>query len=244
MGRLSIIKQKKSTCAALVKDQLYLNDSGGQYLDGTTDVTRTMHFGTPTQYEQDCFTRVLKGHIALARAIFPENVEGVKLDTLARLPLWEAGLDYGHGTGHGVGAFLNVHEKGVSVSARLNPGGLGIGKNMVISNEPGYYEEGKFGIRVESVMIVNECSMPNSVGKQKFCEFETITMTPIQRKLINLDLLNRDEIKWIDQYHQKVQSRLLPLLRQDAGDEGVSSITLAPQSPNALEYLLRDTKPL
>ncbi|KDO16168.1 hypothetical protein SPRG_18297 [Saprolegnia parasitica CBS 223.65] len=126
---------KEETCGSVTTDKMYLNDSGAQYLDGTTDVTRTSHFGTPTTHEIYCFTHVLKAHIALATAVFPNDCDGVKLDALTRAPLWRAGMDYRHGTGHGVGAFLNVHEKGVLMSFKLNPTGLLIGENMIVSNE-------------------------------------------------------------------------------------------------------------
>ncbi|CAM9376711.1 unnamed protein product, partial [Sphacelaria rigidula] len=126
-----------------------LQDSGAQYEDGTTDITRTLHFGEPTPHQRHCFTLVLKGHIALARATFPEDTMGSKLDVLARVALWEAGLDYRHGTGHGVGAFLNVHEGPHGIHCRIRPNEQGIKVGMTTSNEPGYYEDGLFGLRIE-----------------------------------------------------------------------------------------------
>ncbi|TMW68349.1 hypothetical protein Poli38472_005817 [Pythium oligandrum] len=228
-GAIIHYKPKRGSCATLSTKEMYLNDSGAQYLDGTTDVTRTMHFGEPTAYEKDCFTAVLKGHIALATAVFPDKIEGVKLDALTRAPLWRAGLDYRHGTGHGVGAFLNVHEKGVLLSFRLNPNGLLIQDGMILSNEPGYYEDGNFGIRIESLLVVKKAPHIKSPLKRDFCEFETITMAPIQTKLINVSLLTKDEIDWLNAYHQTVHDKLKPLVQDDA---------------LAYDYLVRETKPL
>ncbi|TYZ66493.1 hypothetical protein PybrP1_008001 [[Pythium] brassicae (nom. inval.)] len=228
-GAVIHYKPKRGACPKLSTAALYLNDSGAQYLDGTTDVTRTLHFGEPTAYEKACFTRVLQGHIALATAVFPDKIEGVKLDALARAPLWRAGLDYRHGTGHGVGAFLNVHEKGVLLSFRLNPNGLLIQDGMILSNEPGYYENGNFGIRIESLMVVKQATHLASPLNKKFCTFETITMAPIQQKLIDRSLLTADEAAWLNAYHQEVRAKLTPLLEGDA---------------HAYAYLVRETQPL
>ncbi|KAI9906952.1 hypothetical protein PsorP6_003529 [Peronosclerospora sorghi] len=220
---------KRGDCAKMSTSALYLNDSGAQYLDGTTDVTRTLHFGQPTAYEKACFTHVLKGYIALASTIFPNNTDGVRLDAIARAPLWKAGLDYRHGTSHGVGAFLNVHERGVLMSYRSNPSCLKIQDGMTPTNEPGYYEDGNFGIRIESVMVVHKAPHIKGPLKTEFCEFETITMVPIQLKLIDVDLLTSGELKWLNSYHKKVHDKLQPLLKDD---------------PEAYAYLARETKPL
>ncbi|KAJ0391944.1 hypothetical protein P43SY_011134 [Pythium insidiosum] len=228
-GAIIHYKPTRGACGKLNTSQIYLNDSGAQYLDGTTDVTRTLHFGEPTAYEKHCFTHVLKAHIALATAVFPNKIEGVKLDAITRAPMWRAGLDYRHGTGHGVGAFLNVHEKGVLLSFRLNPNGLLIQDGMIVSNEPGYYEDGNFGIRIESLIVVKKASHIKSPLGRDFCEFETITMAPIQTKLIDLALLTKDEITWLNEYHQTVHDKLKPLLENDA---------------EAYAYLVRETKPL
>ncbi|XP_076316903.1 xaa-Pro aminopeptidase 1-like isoform X2 [Tachypleus tridentatus] len=147
----------EETNRTLSADELYLCDSGGQYRDGTTDITRTWHFGSPSQYEKECFTRVLKGHIALSSAVFPNRTKGQMLDTLARKALWEVGLDYLHGTGHGVGAYLNVHEGPSGISWRPNSDDPGLTEGMILSNEPGYYENGRFGIRIENVVLVKSC---------------------------------------------------------------------------------------
>ncbi|KAL3660092.1 hypothetical protein V7S43_015013 [Phytophthora oleae] len=228
-GSIIHYSPKRGQCAKMSTSAMYLNDSGAQYLDGTTDVTRTLHFGQPTVYEKACFTHVLKAHIALASTVFPDKTKGVRLDAITRAPLWKAGLDYRHGTGHGVGAFLNVHEKGVLMSFRLNPNGLKIQDGMILSNEPGYYEDGQFGIRIESVMVVKKASHIKSPLNREFCEFETLTMAPIQHKLIDVNLLTSEEIKWLNAYHRDVHDKLQPLLKDD---------------PKTYAYLVRETKPL
>lgn len=228
-GSIIHYSPKRGKCAKMSTSAMYLNDSGAQYLDGTTDVTRTLHFGQPSAYEKACFTHVLKGHIALAKTVFPNKIDGVRLDAIARTPLWQAGLDYCHGTGHGVGAFLNVHEKGVLMSFRLNPNGLKIQDGMILSNEPGYYENGKFGIRIESVMVAKKASHIKSPLDRDFCEFETLTMAPIQQKLIDMSLLTLDEIEWLNAYHKDVYDNLQPLLKDHT---------------ESLAYLIRETKPL
>eukprot|EP00455_Lapot_gusevi_P006626 TRINITY_DN1282_c0_g1_i12.p1 TRINITY_DN1282_c0_g1~~TRINITY_DN1282_c0_g1_i12.p1 ORF type:complete len:185 (-),score=54.88 TRINITY_DN1282_c0_g1_i12:127-681(-) len=182
---------------------MYLCDSGAQYRDGTTDITRTVHLGQPTPFEKECFTRVLKGHIALARAVFPAGTTGPALDVFARMALWQAGLDYRHGTGHGVGAFLNVHEgpHGISSTVRrasvlstaLQPG-------MVVSNEPGYYEDGQFGIRIESILAVKRLELPHRFGGVDYLGFENFTLVPIQIKLMDLSLLNTEEKQWYQRF--------------------------------------------
>lgn len=186
---------------------LYLVDSGAQYLDGTTDVTRTVAIGKPSGEMRDRFTRVLKGHIALARAHFPQGATGEQLDALARQPLWQAGLDYDHGTGHGVGSYLGVHEgpqriaKGGSAVA-LRPG-------MILSNEPGYYKPGAFGIRIENLVVVSEAAPAAKPGR-RFLGFYTLTLAPIDRRLIDAKLLSPDEREWLDGYHARVAKRIGP----------------------------------
>jgi Xaa-Pro aminopeptidase len=191
--------------------EIYLLDSGGQYLDGTTDVTRTLAFNGPTAEQKDRFTRVLKGHIAVATAVFPKGTTGAQLDTLARRPLWDVGLDYQHGTGHGVGCYLCVHEgpqriaKGMALDAPLRAG-------MVISNEPGYYKEGEYGIRIESLVIVKDF-------KDGFLCFETITLTPICRALIDVSLLTESEKAWLNAYHARVRETLPKFVHADMANE-------------------------
>lgn len=187
------------------RDEMYLIDSGAQYIDGTTDITRTVHFGTPSDKEIETFTLVLKGHIALATAVFPPNIKGSQLDSFARRHLWDAGLDYLHGTGHGVGYFLNVHEGPTSIGIRPSPDDPGMVAGQILSNEPGYYENGQFGIRIENLVITKDVDTKfSNVDKpSKFLSFETITLVPIQQKLINKAMLTSDEIDWLNQYHER-----------------------------------------
>jgi Xaa-Pro aminopeptidase len=188
----------------LVRNNLYLVDSGGQYLDGTTDITRTVAIGTPTQEHKDRFTRVLKGHIALATAKFPPGTSGQQLDAIARLPLWQIGLDYDHGTGHGVGSYLAVHEGPQRISKKGSATPLEVG--MIISNEPGYYKAGEYGIRIESlVTVVADSATP-------MLTFETLTMVPIDRHLIVKEMLAPVELQWLNEYHRQVRTILSPLV--------------------------------
>ncbi len=188
--------------------ELYLVDSGAQYLDGTTDITRTVAIGKPTREMQERFTLVLKGHIGIATARFPKGTRGIDLDPFARRALWEAGLDFDHGTGHGVGAYLSVHEGPQSISKRgmtvLEPG-------MVISNEPGYYKEGAYGIRIENLVLVTE---PEKVagGDREVMAFETLTLAPIDRRLVLPELLSADELAWLNAYHARVLEAIGPEL--------------------------------
>jgi Xaa-Pro aminopeptidase len=220
----------RGACSAVTADELYLCDSGAQYLDGTTDVTRTIHFGTPTAHERRCFTRVLQGHIGLATARFPAGTEGHKLDILARMPLFSDGLDYGHGTGHGVGAYGCVHEgpQGIGIRRRRYEGGLQEGMTMTI--EPGYYEDGNFGIRIENVYIVVRKDTPHRHGGQAFLGFENITWAPIQTKMVAAELLSPQELAWLNGYNARCRKVLLPLLEAD--------------EPEAAAWVVRETEPL
>lgn len=184
----------------LANGELFLLDSGGQYLDGTTDVTRTVAIGTPTDEMRDRFTRVLKGHIAIATALFPRGTTGSQLDALARQYLWDAACDYDHGTGHGVGAYLCVHEGPQRISKRGGDTPLEIG--MVLSNEPGYYKTGEYGIRIENLVLVIEG--PAGADGRQFLQFETLTLAPIDRKLIDYSMLTEKEVQWLDAYHERV----------------------------------------
>jgi Xaa-Pro aminopeptidase len=189
-------------------NELFLVDSGAQYEDGTTDVTRTVAIGRPTAEMRDRFTRVLKGHIAIATAVFPENTTGAQIDSLARTALWQAGLDYDHGTGHGVGSYLSVHEGPASISKR---GGEPLRRGMILSNEPGYYKTAAYGIRTENLVLV--IAAPEPAGAEKpLNAFETLTLAPIDRTLIDADMLNDKERHWLDSYHARVREVLSPLL--------------------------------
>jgi Xaa-Pro aminopeptidase len=189
---------------------LYLLDSGAQYLDGTTDVTRTVAIGVPTPEMRDRFTRVLKGHIALALARFPKGTTGTQLDAFARRGLWEAGLDYDHGTGHGVGSYLGVHEGPQRISKAPNAQPLLPG--MIVSNEPGYYKTGAYGIRIENLVLVQPAETD---GEREMMRFETLTLAPIDRNLIEPSLLDDEEIDWLDTYHGRVRDLLTSLVDAD-----------------------------
>ncbi|HEX4196353.1 MAG TPA: aminopeptidase P family protein [Caulobacteraceae bacterium] len=191
---------------------LLLVDSGAQYLDGTTDVTRTVAIGEPTPEMRDRFTRVLKGHLALARVRFPAGTTGSSLDPLARAPLWAAGLDYDHGTGHGVGSYLGVHEGPQRISKA--PSTVALQPGMIVSNEPGYYKEGAFGIRIETLQVVTEAA-PIPGGERPMLGFETLTLAPIDRRLIDLALMTAEEIEQLDAYHARVLAVIAPLVPPD-----------------------------
>jgi Xaa-Pro aminopeptidase len=188
--------------------ELLLVDSGGQYLDGTTDITRTIAIGTPPDDAVACYTRVLQGMVAISRARFPKGVAGQHLDALARFPLWTAGMDYDHGTGHGVGVYLSVHE-GPQRLSRISDVALEPG--MILSNEPGYYREGAFGIRIENLILVEEAAaVAGGDPHRKLLGFETLTWVPFDRRLIDTTLLSQAERDWIDAYHAEVLSRIGP----------------------------------
>jgi len=211
-GAIVHYRATKESDAALLAGQLFLLDSGGQYLDGTTDVTRTIALGAPLLEMRDRYTRVLKGHIALASIRFPEGTTGSELDVLARQYLWEVGLDYGHGTGHGVGCYLGVHEGPQSISRR-NKVPLKVG--MVVSNEPGFYKTGHYGIRIENLQTVVEIlGLPGS--ERKIFGFEPLTLVPFDRNLIEVSMLSGAETKWINAYHARIEKILRPMLDGDA----------------------------
>lgn len=188
-------------------DNLVLIDSGGQYLDGTTDITRTISLGNVSQRQKEDFTTCLKGHIALAMAIFPEGTKGYSLDSITRKPLWDRGINYGHGTGHGIGYFLSVHEGPMSIRSESNNEPIIAGH--LLSNEPGIYREGEYGIRIENVML---CKKHQSNEFGGFLCFETLSLCPIDQKLIITGQLSKDEINWINHYHETVLSKISPLI--------------------------------
>jgi len=201
------------TPASLQMDNVYLVDSGGQYLDGTTDITRTVAIGDPGAEIRRMFTLVLKGHIALDQARFPEGTTGTHLDILARQFLWQQGYDYDHGTGHGVGCYLSVHEGPQRIAKPFNTTELKAG--MVLSNEPGYYRDGAYGLRCENLLVVTEVGKVADSGK-KMLGFEPLTMVPFDRRLIETDLLNDTELNWVNRYHEKVFRNIGPLLDDEA----------------------------
>ena len=231
-GAIIHYRPTPETSRPINRSELYLIDSGAQYKDGTTDVTRTVHYGTPTDYEKECFTRVLKGMIGLASAVFPDKTKGHCVDSFARHHLWQVGLDYLHGTGHGVGAFLNVHEGPCGISWRVYPNDPGLQEGMVLSDEPGYYEDGKFGIRLETlVKVVRTETKFRMPSKSVFLTFEPLTVVPIQKKMIVPGLMTREEVEWLNTYHQLCRDRVAPILKSMARTE-------------ALDWLYRETEPI
>ncbi|XP_067858197.1 xaa-Pro aminopeptidase 1 isoform X1 [Heptranchias perlo] len=218
------------TNRTLSEHEIYLLDSGAQYRDGTTDVTRTMHFGTPTEYEKECFTYVLKGHICLGSAVFPSGTKGHLLDSFARAALWDQGLDYLHGTGHGVGSFLNVHEGPCSISYKTfadEP----LEAGMILSDEPGYYEDGSFGIRIESIMLVVPAQTKYRYLNRESLRFEALTLVPIQAKMINVELLTQKERDWVNLYHRSCREVIGAELEKQGRLE-------------TLQWLIKETQPV
>jgi Xaa-Pro aminopeptidase len=216
-GAIVHYHSSEKTNRKLEPGSLYLIDSGGQYEDGTTDITRTVPVGEPTAEMRDRFTRVLKGHIALATAVFPRGTRGGQLDSFARRPLWEAGLDYAHGTGHGVGSFLSVHEgpqRIAPVGGAYAGGDEPLQPGMILSNEPGYYKAGEYGIRIENLVLV----VPREIdgAEKEMLGFETLTFAPIDRRLIMREMLGEEELAWLNAYHAQVVEKIGPTL---AGEE-------------------------
>jgi Xaa-Pro aminopeptidase len=215
-GAIVHYRSSEKTNRKLEQGTLYLIDSGGQYVDGTTDITRTVPIGEPTEEMRDRFTRVLKGHIAIATALFPKGTRGSQLDSFARRPLWEAGLDYAHGTGHGVGSFLSVHEGPQRISpvgSSQSGGDEPLQAGMILSNEPGYYKTGEFGIRIENLVLV----VPREIegAEKEMLGFETLTFAPIDRRLIDAGMLDPEERMWLNCYHAHVMARIGPELGPD-----------------------------
>lgn len=217
----------KGGCSVINPDKIYLNDSGSQFLEGTTDTTRTVHFTTPSREEIRNYTLVLKGNIALSTLKFPEGTTGNLIDSVARQFLWDYGLDYGHGTSHGIGAYLNVHEGPIGIGPRPNAAANQLQLGNLISNEPGFYKEGEYGIRIENVMYIRP-SKYTFAGK-KFLEFETVTRVPFCKKLIDPCMLTEKEIRWINKYHSTIWREL-----SDSLDK--NSITY--------KWLKRETEPI
>jgi Xaa-Pro aminopeptidase len=210
-GAIVHYRVTRATNRKIASNELFLLDSGAQYEDGTTDVTRTIAVGTPSAEMRDRFTRVLKGHIAIARAVFPDGTTGAQLDSFARQHLWEAGIDFDHGTGHGVGSYLSVHEGPASISKRGTA--VALKRGMILSNEPGYYKEGAFGIRIENLVLVIEAKVDGA--EKPVNAFETLTLAPIDRRAIEPALMTADEIAWLDAYHARVAEQLMPLVAPD-----------------------------
>ncbi|PWB62150.1 MAG: X-Pro aminopeptidase, partial [Bradyrhizobiaceae bacterium] len=207
-GAIVHYRVTRATNRTIAPGELFLLDSGAQYLDGTTDITRTITVGAPSPEMCERFTLVLKGHIAIARALFPDGTTGAQLDSFARQHLWRAGLDFDHGTGHGVGSYLSVHE-GPARLSRL--GTAPLKRGMILSNEPGYYKTGAYGIRIENLVLVAEAA-PVAGAEKPLDAFETLTLAPIDRRLVAPGLLTADERAWLDAYHARVAETLSPLV--------------------------------
>ncbi|CAL8095305.1 unnamed protein product [Orchesella dallaii] len=214
------------------QDDMYLLDSGALYKDGTTDITRTLHFGVPTTHQKESYTRVLKGQMGLARAIFPNRIVGSRLDTFARQFLWEVGLDYAHGTGHGIGSFLNVHEGPFSLGSGHSSQDPGFRENFFTSNEPGYYEDGEFGIRLENLVRVKNVSLEHNFQNRGFLGFEDLTFVPYEHKLINFTLLTSEELQYLNDYQEKARSLVGGYIKANN------------MSDAAYEWLLKSTVPV
>jgi len=214
-------------------DDVYLVDSGGQYLDGTTDITRTVCFGNATEFQRECYTRVLKGQIQLVNSIFPNKLVGNYLDSFARKALWDVGLDYQHGTGHGIGSYLNVHEGPSGITWRPMPDDPGLQINMFMSNEPGYYHEGEFGIRLENIIRVVNSSPRFNFANRGYLTFEDITLVPLQQKMIKFDLLSSIEIGYLNAYHD--------LCRRKVGEYMLSN-GISQDDPG-YKWLIKETTP-
>jgi Xaa-Pro aminopeptidase len=215
-GAIVHYRSSEKTNRRFEQGSLYLIDSGGQYEDGTTDITRTLAVGEPTAEMRERFTRVLQGHIAIATAIFPKGTRGGQLDSFARRPLWEAGLDYAHGTGHGVGSFLSVHEgpqRIAPVGGAYAGGDEPLVAGMILSNEPGYYKAGHYGIRIENLVLVVPVDVASA--EKEMLGFETLTFAPIDRRLIVAEMLSARELAWLNTYHAEVAGRIGPSLRAD-----------------------------
>jgi Xaa-Pro aminopeptidase len=210
-GAIVHYRSTPQTNRRLESGSFYLVDSGGQYLDGTTDVTRTIAIGAPSDEMRDRFTRVLKGHIALATCRFPEGVSGSQLDALARLALWRAGLDYDHGTGHGVGSYLGVHEGPQRISKL--PSTVALKPGMIVSNEPGYYKAGAYGVRIENLVVVTRVEIEGA--ERPMLGFETLTRAPIDLNAVAPELLSAEERGWLNAYHAEVRAALRPALDAD-----------------------------
>lgn len=213
-GAIVHYRAEAESCATLTTDGILLLDSGGQYLDGTTDITRTVALGPPTAEQQRHYTLVLKGMIALSRAKFPKGTGGAQLDTLARQYLWQDGLNFGHGTGHGVGFFLNVHEgpQGFATSAVTSRGRTAFVPGMVTSNEPGFYRTDHYGIRIENLIL---CVQDQQSDYGEFYRFENLTLFPIDQQLIDVAIMTSSEVDWLNRYHEEVLAGIAPLLSSE-----------------------------
>ncbi|XP_046581761.1 xaa-Pro aminopeptidase ApepP-like [Haliotis rubra] len=233
-GAIIHYRPTDATDKQITTSDMFLLDSGGQYLDGTTDVTRTFHFGVPTDYQKECYTRVLMGHINLALLKWPKGLLGMtelgiagrEIDAITRAPLWEVGLIYRHGTGHGIGAYLSVHEGPgrISLSHALNPSDEALDQYMFFSDEPGYYEDGQFGIRLETIVMVEQANVIYPFPDTEYLGFRPITLVPYEPHLIKTEMLSTKQIQWLNDYHKRVEEEIGPKL-SEAGLQWVKTRT-------------------
>ncbi|XP_078698962.1 xaa-Pro aminopeptidase 1-like isoform X3 [Branchiostoma floridae x Branchiostoma belcheri] len=226
-GAVVHYRPTEETNRAVNTDDVYLIDSGGQYRDGTTDVTRTLHFGQPTDYQRECYTLVLMGAINEFLQVFKQGTFGIRLDQAARAPLFSRGLEYGHGTGHGLGSFLNVHEDPYFRGTEGVPVGE---EGTFITIEPGYYEDGQFGIRLETLAMVKEADTKYNFGGRTYLTFEPITLVPFSEKMIKFDMLNMDQLSWLNDYHKKVRETIGPELQRQGKND-------------VYDWLMKNTQP-
>ncbi|KAL9000029.1 MAG: hypothetical protein Q9169_001274 [Polycauliona sp. 2 TL-2023] len=229
-------KPERGNCSIIDPTALYLCDSGAQYFDGTTDTTRTIHFGEPKDFERKAYTLVLKGVIALDRAVFPKGTSGFALDSLARQFLWREGLDYRHGTGHGVGSYLNVHEGPIGIGTRIQFSEVPLSIGNVLSDEPGYYEDGNFGIRIENMFMAQEAQTNHKFGDKPWLSFEHVTMVPMCRKLIDGRMLTPEERTWLNAYHQEVYDKTKGFFERD--ERTLKWLERETRSINVMEFTL------
>ncbi|KAL8901228.1 MAG: hypothetical protein Q9192_000652 [Flavoplaca navasiana] len=229
-------KPERGNCSIIDPTALYLCDSGAQYLDGTTDTTRTLHFGEPKEMERKAYTLVLKGVIALDRAVFPKGTSGFALDSLARQFLWREGLDYRHGTGHGVGSYLTVHEGPIGIGTRIQYSEVPLSIGNVLSDEPGYYEDGNFGIRIENMIMAQEAKTNHKFGDKPWLSFEHVTMVPMCRKLIDGKMLTPEERTWLNDYHQEVFDKTKGFFKGD--ERTLKWLERETRSINVMEFTL------
>ena len=215
-GAMPHYRATPDSFAQLDTDGLLLIDSGGQYLGGTTDITRVWPIGTVSAAQQRDYTLVLKGMINLSRAVFPRGTLSPMLDALARAPLWQHGLDYGHGTGHGVGYFMNVHEGPQSISKAVPDAHMAMEPGMITSNEPGLYRPGQWGVRIENLVLNVPQATPENGQFGDMLAFETLTLCPIDTRCLAMNLLRSDELDWLNAYHATVRARLAPLVDGEA----------------------------
>jgi Xaa-Pro aminopeptidase len=232
-GAVIHYRPAESTNRRITTSEMYLLDSGGQYLDGTTDVTRTFHFGTPRDIEKEAYTRVLMGSIDLATTVWPDGLYGRDIDARARSPIWQNGWEYNHGTGHGIGYFMSVHEGPGRINIGYDPNHRPLQDGMFFSDEPGYYEDGEFGVRLETLVGVVKVQTPNNFGGRQYLGFLPATLVPFEPNLIKYDLLTKEQKVWLNYYHDLCRTQVGQYLQ-----------THRPNNQTARDWLMLRTEPV